>query len=379
MLLLSLQFNFFHNIIFVGITIGFLLGLLLLTTPTFHKRANVFLATFLLSFSLNNLYYFFIDVHLNTSLPILNFLPISLKTLIPVAAYFYISYTLWPDNKLTVKHWLLFLPPVGQLVFYTSLTALYCFSSEMLTTNLDTFKKIFRLDELLSIVFTIILTTAIIKRMQTCKETKECSKEHLRWAKQFLLLGITAILLWIIPFLYLYFTENYQESAFYPMWSFSSVLICWIGVKGFKRPDFFRGTTLLPNSKKELQESPLTTEDHLLNNLREAMVIKKPYRDPNLSVKDLAILLGISINQLRKMVRIEKGNYNKFINSYRVEEAKKLLTNPQNAHFTIEAIGEMAGFRSRATFFSAFKQYTNRTPQQYKYENLRVQQSYESR
>ena len=182
---------------------------------------------------------------------------------------------------------------------------------------------------------------------------------------------MTAVLLWALPFVYLYFTKSYQASAFYPVWSFSSVLVCWIGVQGFKQPGFFE-EDLKPSQQKKL-ENLLSSEAPQRSSLREVMLTNKPHKNPELGIKDLAGLLGISINQLRKIVKAEAGNYHSFINHYRVEEAKKLLTDSQNAHFTIEAIGEMAGFRSRATFFSAFKQHTNQTPQQYKHENLKTQ------
>ena len=156
MFLDSLRFNFFHNLIFVGISIGILLGILLLGTSKFRKRTNIFLAIFLLAFSFNNLYYFFLDIHLNTYLPVLNFLPLSLKTLIPVSAYFYILLIIHPAQKLATKHWLLFLPPAMQLAFYTFLAVLYGFSPEMLMAGFSTVERIHRLDELLLVVFTII-------------------------------------------------------------------------------------------------------------------------------------------------------------------------------------------------------------------------------
>ena len=368
MFLSSLQFNFFHNIIFVGIIIGFLLGLLLLSTPKFHKRENIFLSIFLLSFSFNNLYYFINDIQLDTLFPVLSFLPISLKTLIPVAAYLYILSIIYPTQKLSVKHWMLFLAPALQFAFYTFLMILYFFSSEMLVGHFDTVVSMYRLDELLSLVFAVFLTIAILKHIRRCRRNAQCSKEHMAWAIRFVLLGLTAVLLWGFPFVYLYLTKNYYEAAFYPMWSFSSVLVCWIGAQGFQRPKFFERKDPQPEPREKLSSSEVQHSQ-----LRKVMTTNKPHKNPELSIKDLADLLGISVAKLRKVVKEEDGNYHKFVNRYRVEEAKELLTNPQNTCFTIEAVGEMAGFRSRATFFSSFKQYTGQTPQQYKNENFKIQ------
>ncbi len=365
----ALHFNFFHNVIFVGIAIGLLLGVVLLSTPKFRRRATIFLAIFLLSFSFNNLYYFAIDIRLNTYLPVLNFLPLSLKTLIPVSAYCYILLTIRPDQPLLKKHWLLFIVPVVQFAFYTFLVVLYCFSSEMLISNFSIVERIYRLDELLSVVLALVLTISIVWRIRACLSSQQGDRVQLRWATRFLLLGAVAVLLWAIPFAYVYVTDSYQSTAFYPMWSFSSVLVCWIGVQGLKQPGFFERDTPQP------EKLPSALEDRQRINLQEVMRTGKPFKNPALSMKELADLLGISLNQLRRTIKTEEGNYHQFINHYRVEEAKELLTDPQNAHFTIEAIGEMAGFRSRATFFSAFKQHTEQTPQQYKHEHIRLRSS----
>lgn len=369
----ALRFNFFHNIIFVGIAIGLLLGIVLLSTPRFRQLITLFLGIFLISFSLNNLYYFFIDIHLDIYVPVLAFVPLSVKTLIPVSAYCYILLTLYPDRSLSVKHWLLFLVPVMQFSFYTFLAVLYCFSSQMLTANFNAIERMYRLDELLSVVITMVLTIAIAKQVLSCRQDKQHNQERLGWAIQFFLLGTAAVLLWAIPFLHAYVTKSYRTSAFYPMWSFSSVIVCWIGARGFRQPSFFE--------KRRVKEKEGATDPDSLfrRQLREVMLSEKPHQNPELTVKDLANALGISVNKLRKVIKTESGNYHGFVNEYRVEEAKGLLTDSQNAHFTIEAIGEMAGFRSRATFFSAFKQHTGETPQQYQHSHLKVRHHRESK
>lgn len=54
-----------------------------------------------------------------------------------------------------------------------------------------------------------------------------------------------------------------------------------------------------------------------------------------------------------------------FINNYRVEEAKKQMLDKNNSLLTLEAIGQMAGFKSKSAFFRAFKKATKVTPNQY--------------
>ncbi|NQY30498.1 MAG: AraC family transcriptional regulator [Flavobacteriaceae bacterium] len=55
-------------------------------------------------------------------------------------------------------------------------------------------------------------------------------------------------------------------------------------------------------------------------------------------------------------------NYNNFVNEYRVNEARKLLTEKENWSFTIEFIASKVGFKSKSTFNIAFKKFTGITP-----------------
>ncbi len=63
-------------------------------------------------------------------------------------------------------------------------------------------------------------------------------------------------------------------------------------------------------------------------------------------------------------------NFNDFINSFRIEEAKKRMADREFRNLTFEAIGKSVGFNSRTSFISAFKKFTSCTPSEYKKANL---------
>jgi AraC-like DNA-binding protein len=58
-------------------------------------------------------------------------------------------------------------------------------------------------------------------------------------------------------------------------------------------------------------------------------------------------------------------NFYDFINSYRVEEAKKLLMIYNEQSGNILDIAFEAGFKTKSTFNKTFKKYTNKTPSEY--------------
>lgn len=61
-----------------------------------------------------------------------------------------------------------------------------------------------------------------------------------------------------------------------------------------------------------------------------------------------------------------KRNFYDLVNSYRVEEAKRLLLDPKNSNYTILSVGFEAGFNSKTTFNTVFKKFTGLSPTEFK-------------
>lgn len=81
------------------------------------------------------------------------------------------------------------------------------------------------------------------------------------------------------------------------------------------------------------------------------------------SLKKLAQALDTNSNLLSKTINSKAGmNFNDFINTYRVGLSKKRLIDQNYKHLTIEGIGNSVGFKSKSTFYNAFKKHTNISP-----------------
>jgi AraC-like DNA-binding protein len=93
---------------------------------------------------------------------------------------------------------------------------------------------------------------------------------------------------------------------------------------------------------------------------------EKPYLNPKLSLKDVSSKLGVLPKQLSQVINEKTGsNFNQFINILRVEESKVILGSAQFKKLTIDAISEKSGFKSKSTFYEAFKTHTGMTPKQF--------------
>jgi AraC-like DNA-binding protein len=92
----------------------------------------------------------------------------------------------------------------------------------------------------------------------------------------------------------------------------------------------------------------------------------KPYLIPTISINELAAKTTIPARHLSQVIN-EKLNKNffDFINKYRVEEAKRLLSQNISEKETILKIAFESGFNSKSTFNSIFKKFVNMTPSQY--------------
>jgi len=96
------------------------------------------------------------------------------------------------------------------------------------------------------------------------------------------------------------------------------------------------------------------------------------YRAEGLTVAALAEQVGLPEHQLRKLINGALGfrNFSSFLNSYRIEEARALLSDPENARRQILQIALDLGYGSIAPFNRAFKEATGKTPTQFRKEQL---------
>jgi AraC-like DNA-binding protein len=91
-----------------------------------------------------------------------------------------------------------------------------------------------------------------------------------------------------------------------------------------------------------------------------------PYLDGELTSRDLAEQLGISTHHLSQILTQEQQqNFFDFVNTYRVEAAKKKMRDPANSHLTLLAMALDSGFNSKTSFNTLFKKFTSMTPSEY--------------
>ena len=108
--------------------------------------------------------------------------------------------------------------------------------------------------------------------------------------------------------------------------------------------------------------------DGMKNMLMELMDNGKLYRDENLSVESLANKMSLTIHYLSELLNNNLNvNFFNFINSYRIQEAKKILR--EECTRSIMSIAFDVGFNSATSFYRTFKKLTGKTAQEYRNDN----------
>jgi AraC-like DNA-binding protein len=107
----------------------------------------------------------------------------------------------------------------------------------------------------------------------------------------------------------------------------------------------------------------------LIIRLKAVMETEKIYMDPSLTLPKLAQKLSVSLHSLsREINTYYHQNFTEYINSFRIEEACKMLSSDIYDNLTIEGIAYDCGFNSLSSFNSAFKKQMNLTPSQFRME-----------
>jgi AraC-like DNA-binding protein len=120
---------------------------------------------------------------------------------------------------------------------------------------------------------------------------------------------------------------------------------------------------------RKYEKSTLTPErsQRYLDRLLNFMKTEKPFTDGDLTIQKLAEKLSIPPNHLSQTINERLGQtFSDFINSYRVEEAKRKLLDPASSHLSVLGIAEEVGFNSKSSFNSVFKKHTNMTPSEFR-------------
>lgn len=112
-----------------------------------------------------------------------------------------------------------------------------------------------------------------------------------------------------------------------------------------------------------------------LTELNKALETEGAYLSENYTLDTLAASAGVAPEEVSRTLRENGQSFYDYVNSRRVEEAKRLLSDPQYAAISILSLAHDAGFQSKATFNRVFKNAAGLTPSAYRTQTLASRQA----
>ena len=367
-------------IFFLGAVHGLMLTFLLVSKKV-NQLSNRILAALMLVFTVDLAMAALLSVGLHHNYPHVIGLDFSITLLYGPLLYLYSETLIKGNKRLTLaqkKHFIPFiLLTLYFLPFYfnsgetklnlLSETGELQYGSEWITH----FKVVYSLAYLPFIIRDLYQYR---KKIRANYSTLE--KRNLDWLQGFVLagtlLGITAGVLYTVSS----FSDLLSEYTDFTLLA-STIFVYSIGYMGLKQAEFF--TPIGREEKQVSKEEKPRQESYTRSGLKEEqgkelhqqlcalMENEKPYLRSDLSLAELAGLMSISTHNLTEVINtFADASFYDFVNSYRVENVKQAIKDPEFQNYTLLGIGLESGFNSKSSFNSVFKKHTGLTPSQFK-------------
>jgi AraC-like DNA-binding protein len=149
------------------------------------------------------------------------------------------------------------------------------------------------------------------------------------------------------------------------------LFVMQVMMKALSQPYFFSysDSSDFNDRTAKMSAGEKAEKDEIIQTLLEFMKSDKPYLEAELTLEQLAAKLTLKPRLLSQAINdILRQNFFDFINRYRIDEAKNLLTDPKDKKITVLEILYQVGFNSKSSFNTLFKKYTGLTPTEFRKE-----------
>ncbi len=150
----------------------------------------------------------------------------------------------------------------------------------------------------------------------------------------------------------------------------AAIFIYFVGYKGFANPE-----VLSEYDRQRYQKSSLSSHaaQSIMKKIKDYFDNEKPYRNSDLRLTDVADRLETSVHQISQAMNDYEGiSFSDFVNKYRFEEAKSMLSSPQHMKSRIIDIAYDCGFNNKTSFSNVFKRYEGMNPSEYRKMTLKT-------
>lgn len=367
---------YYSKFIYPSIIIALVIGLAMLRKIVLGK-GNAYLAIFIITLGLYGFKYQLTGVsyawHNNLNL---QFIPISFILLLGPSLYFYVRSAI--ERNFQFKRDMLwhFMPAA---VFFLAYAVAYLNDTTRHLVLVTPFESgISHVEQILTVLGVFgygYLSLKLIRGRKHLNGSWDYQKGNVRWLEILLfgLIGMATVWALMLTVNAMIYDWKVTTITNYPLWLIFAIYLYGISYYViFKSQEFYvPGFAVVPkDTDRGLSAEQISG---YAQKLKDLMVREKVFLDTGLSLQSLGDM--IELNPKKLSVVLKKGmgtNFFDFVNSYRIEEVKKQLVNPENSHLTNIAIAYNAGFQSKSSFNAIFKRHVKLTPKEFKKEQERT-------
>lgn len=289
--------------------------------------------------------------------------------------YLYVQSITTPNFKFKKGHLLHFVPLLLNIVFWMPFylksgeQKLYLHSQSSIYSPLVDLIR-YGINFIHPLIYLILTHIHLKKHSQKAqKSLSAVEKIKLEWMK-YLVWGLASLVgLYFVENIFCYFDRpSLIEHTKKLIHIWNPLLLVFLGYKGLTQSELFMDNEKRKGSRKyKFFDLSQDSTDMYLKKIQSFMHEEKPYLRSELSLGDLADNLDFSPRLLSQLINDELHlNFYTFISHYRINEAKRLLSNKDSQKYTILSIAFDCGFNSKSSFNSVFKQHTKMTPSHYR-------------
>ncbi|MEM7551424.1 MAG: helix-turn-helix domain-containing protein [Bacteroidota bacterium] len=365
-----MKFTILNVLILFGITQSFITGCLILLSSKRKSLGNRLFALIILSVGLSLVPFFMGNSELVFRSPYLSLLPLDFSLFIFPLVYLFL-YKFLKNSEARYKNCTgHFIVPSIFWVYGLFIWVLVSISPE---NKLGIIEDYFYLKissiqifaYLLICLFYTIHIFQLIKELDTIG-LKATQKTHVKWFK---LIVISLILGFALDF------SSVLLGKYFGYWK-GSPLDEWLGIPFSILVKLYYGILTYAiaffgyNKLSQISFSDRRRNDQNFQKYRsrilEAVEEQRLYLDQDLTLSKLAVKTGINSTTISEILNTElKISYSDFINRYRVDEVKRRISINDIENFTLMALAEESGFKSKTTFYRAFQKFTNSSPKDF--------------
>lgn len=127
--------------------------------------------------------------------------------------------------------------------------------------------------------------------------------------------------------------------------------------------------TTKPEPPKDKNDEKLS--DSAITKVQMGMESQKLFLKQNLNIEEFSKRINLSVKDVSAVINKHYGtNFFEFMNSYRVEEAKRLLGSTEHTDMTVMDVLLQSGFNSKSAFHRFFNRLVGMSPTEYRKRKL---------